>query len=133
VQHFPSGSEEVVLCISDAGLVGLIRELEGESGSVVEVGADTGDNPRLIVAIDLGRFMVTAVVGSDEAEYYDRVGDPSASGQLELVVGGQRIDEVPARFVLSRQQVEEVVAEFITTKQWALSQKWVKQGPGPWE
>ena len=127
VQHFPG--EEQLEHVSVEQLMAILRQIEGERGSTIEVRRDEGEYPRLIVAVDQGRFTATALMND---EFYDRVGDADAVGVTELVIGGQLVEGLPARFVLNPEQAREVLKEFISTDQWTVSAGWISQGSADW-
>jgi hypothetical protein len=130
VQHYPGGREEEFARVSASQLVTLLGHLEAETGSTLEVAPDSGEYPRVIVGVDRGRFMAMALISPDE--FYDRLGDPTAPGVVELILGGQSVDDVPSRFVLSREQAREALEEFVTANNWPVSNDWIRQGPGGW-
>jgi len=131
VQHYPGGREEEFVRVSDSQFATLLGHLEDETGSTLEVTPDSGEYPRVIVGVDKGRFMAMALISNDE--FYDRVGDPTAQGVVELVLGGQSVDGVPSRFVLSREQALKALEEFVTADDWPASNDWIRQGPGGWK
>lgn len=130
VQHYPGGREEEVRPASAFHMATLLGQLEAEAGSTLEVAPDSGEYPRVIVGIDRGRFMAMALISPDE--FYDRVGDPTAPGFVELVLGGQSVDGVPSRFVLTREQAQQALGEFLTAHNWPVSSDWIRQGPEGW-
>jgi hypothetical protein len=106
-------------------LATLLGHLQHETGSTLEVAPDSGEYPRIIVGVDSGRFMAMALISSDEL--YDRVGDPTAPGVVELILGGQSVDDVPRRLVLSRAQAEKALEEFVTAGNRPVSNDWIRQ------
>ena len=132
IQHYqPSYRAEKLTEVSAAQLEEILHRVAVETGSTLEVKPAHGEYPSLIVAVDAGRFTVTAIVGPDA--FYDRLGDPNAVGSVALVIGGQLIDEVPARFVLNLQQVREVTGDYAAADRFTIARDWVRQGLGPWK
>jgi len=130
IQHYQTSyREEKLTEVSAAQLEEILNRVAVETGSTLEVKPVRGEYPSLIVAVDADRFTATAIVGPDA--FYDRLGDPSAVGTIALVIGGQLIDEAPARFVLNLQQALQVASDYAATGRFNIARDWVRQGLGP--
>lgn len=86
----------------------------------------------LLVNASRGAFAITALLGQND--FYDRVGDTSASGTLPLLIGGQST-EYPRKYLVSVEQALVAALEFMHTGTVTVdSGKWDRQGSGSaWE
>ncbi len=86
----------------------------------------------LLVNASRGAFAVTALLGEDD--FYDLVGDTSATGTLPILVGGQST-EYPRKYLVSVEQALVAALEFMHTGTVTVDGgRWDRQGSGSaWE
>jgi hypothetical protein len=130
IQRWSPDSVKELIGIRSDVLPPLLKTVQRDGGSTLDFGPDDGGYPRIMVAVDRGRFMATATLGPDT--FYDRLGDSSATGDVDFTIGGQLIDGIPARLVLGQQQVLAVLRSFVESGAVDVSKDWVRQGTGPW-
>ena len=66
------------------------------------------------LAVSTSRGMVAVSAEPTRDHFYDLVGDPSASGKVPIVIGGQEGD-YPRRLLVSVEQAEAAAMEFFRT------------------
>jgi immunity protein Imm1 of predicted polymorphic toxin system len=66
------------------------------------------------LAVSTSRGMVAVSAEPTRDHFYDLVGDPSASGKVPIVIGGQEGD-YPRRLFVSVEQAEAAAMEFFRT------------------
>jgi hypothetical protein len=66
------------------------------------------------LAVSTSRGMVAVSTEPTRDHFYDLVGDPSASGKVPIVIGGQEGD-YPRKLLVSVEQAEAAAMEFFRT------------------
>jgi hypothetical protein len=104
-----------------------LRKIAGAGSACLTL--EAGPEISLIVGASQGAYCATAVLGDDE--FYDLIGDPAATGEVEFGLGGQRVP-YPRRLLVSLEQALSAAVEFAATGTVDTSTaRWVRNGDEP--
>jgi hypothetical protein len=107
------------LPLEDGELVTAIAKLDGDQTSALSIRAS--DGLMLVGGGDTGRYVVTAWVAGDGP--FELLGDPGATGEISMVVGGQ-LARQPMRYIVSHDRVLKVARCFLTMRALDADEAW---------